>query len=111
MWPLLRLAVQDWDAQYQAEMAVILGASNICSLGAEDGDADGWDGRLVVLQAFLVKSGSDSSFPSDAPDPLCIAQHSLLVPVADAAVAEKEALKKREEADEETVRNVVPACA
>ncbi|KAK4335485.1 hypothetical protein RTBOTA2_004235 [Rhodotorula toruloides] len=85
MWPLLRLAVAGWDVSYRAEMAVI----------------------LIVLQAFLVKSGSDSSFPSNSPDSLASsAEYALLVPSTD-DFNEKYSMKDMREADEETVKIVV----
>ncbi|KAL7339757.1 hypothetical protein BJY59DRAFT_697445 [Rhodotorula toruloides] len=84
MWPLLRLAVADWDAQYQAEMAVI----------------------LIVLQAFLVKSGSDSSFPHDSRITLSPAS------TADLAALEKALVEKdMRTADEQKVKIVVQFCA
>ncbi|BGP09593.1 hypothetical protein JCM10049v2_005466 [Rhodotorula toruloides] len=74
----------DWDAQYQAEMAVI----------------------LIVLQAFLVKSGSDSSFPHDSRITLSPAS------TADLAALEKALVEKdMRTADEQKVKIVVQFCA
>ncbi|BGP33574.1 hypothetical protein JCM10296v2_005378 [Rhodotorula toruloides] len=88
MWPLLRLAVQHWDASYQAEMAVILTRSPTHS-----------------------HTGSDSSLPSNSPDPLAsCAEYALLVPYAD-DFDEKHLMEDMHEVDEETVKIVVHFCA